>query len=134
MKKGFTLVEVAVASVIILIVLTALTFALFSFVHGGRTLELQQGAFTLARVEIAAIERLEEYPETGVTVRADTLLGRRYIVETTVAFNGENAVDVFVEVSSGDSVSIELTRRFYSDISYNRNSDQNRNANRLETL
>lgn len=124
MRKGFTLVEVVVASVIILVVLTALSIALISFVRGGKSLELQEGALTLARVEIAEIERLEEIPESGRTERPDTLLGHPYTIETTVGFQGDNAVDVFVAVSSGDSVSIELTRRFYTD----------RNTNRQELL
>ncbi len=114
MRAGFTLVEVVVASVIILVVLTAFSVALFAFVRGGRTLELQDGALTLARVEIADIERLEEIPETGVTFKPDTLWGHPYMIETTVGLHSEDAVDVFVAVSSGDSVSIELTRRFYA--------------------
>ncbi len=113
MKKGFTLVELVVASVVILVVLTALSVALISFVRGGRALELQEGAFTLARVEIAEIERLEEIPEPGRTARPDTLWGHPYTIETTVGSQGENAVEVFVAVSSGDSISIELARRFY---------------------
>ncbi len=124
MRKGFTLVEVIVASVIVLVVLSALSVALLSFVRGGRTLELQEGAFTLARVEIAELERLETIPEPGRTVRADTLLGHPYSVETTVGVQGGNAIEVFVAVTSGDSVSIELTRRFYTD----------RNTNRQELL
>lgn len=124
MRKGFTLVEVVVASIIILIVLTALSVALLSFVRGGKTLELQGGALTLARVEMAEVERLEEIPEPGRTERSDTLWGHPYTIETTVGFQGDNAIDVFVAVSSGDSVSIELTRRFYTD----------RNTNRQELL
>ncbi len=126
MKKGFTLVELIVASVIILVVVTALSVALIAFVRGGRALELQKGAFTLARVEIIEIERLEEIPEPGRTERADTLWGHPYTIETTVGFQGDNAVDVFVAVSSGDSMSIELTRRFYTD--------RNRNTYRQELL
>lgn len=113
MRTGFTLAEVVVASVIILVVLTAFTIALVAFFRGGKTLELQEGALTLARVEMADIERLEEVPETGVTVKPDTLWGHPYIIETTVGLHSEDAVDVFVAVSSGDSVSIELARRFY---------------------
>lgn len=124
MRKGFTLVEVVVASVIILVVLAALSIALISFVRGGRSLELQEGALTLARVEIAEIERLEEIPEPGRAERPDTLWGHPYTIETSVGLQGENAVDVFVTVSSGDSVSIELTRRFYTD----------RNTSRQELL
>ncbi|MCD4709049.1 MAG: type II secretion system GspH family protein [Candidatus Sabulitectum sp.] len=124
MRKGFTLAELLVASVIMLVVLTALSVALISFVRGGKTLELQEGALTLARVEIAEIERLEEIPEPGITEKPDTLWGHPYTIETTVGFQGEDAVDVFVAVSSGDSVSIELARRFYVD----------RNTNRQELL
>ncbi|MCK5133151.1 MAG: type II secretion system protein [Candidatus Sabulitectum sp.] len=126
MRKGFTLVEVVVASVIILVVLSALSVALIFFIRGGKSLELQEGALTLARVEIAEIERLEEIPKSGRTERPDTLWGHPYTIETTVGFQGDNdnAVDVFVAVSSGDSVSIELTRRFYTD----------RNTNRQELL
>lgn len=124
MRKGFTLVEVVVASVIILVVLAALSVALTAFVRGGRTLELQDGALTLARVEISEIERLEQIPEPGRSTRADTLWGNPYQIEVTVGIQGEQAVDVFVAVTSGDSVSIELSRRFYTD----------RNTNRQELL
>ncbi len=124
MRKAFTLVEVIVASVIVLVVLTALSVALISFVRGGKALELHEGAFTLARVEIAELERLEIIPEAGQTVKADTLWGHEYNVETTVGVQEGNAIDVFVAVTSGDSISIELTRRFYSD----------RNTNRQELL
>lgn len=120
MKKGFTIVEVVVASVIVLVVVSVLSIALISFVRGGRTLELQEGALTLARVEIAGIERLEKIPELGRTERSDTLWGHPYAIETTVGFREKNAVDVIVAVSSGDSVSIELTRRFYIDKNTNR--------------
>ncbi len=120
MKKGYTLAEVVVASVIMLVVLTALSIALIAFVRGGRNLELQEGALTLARVEISEIERLDEIPEPGRTERPDTLWGHPYTIETTIGFQGENAVDVSVAVSSGDSVSIELTRRFHTDRYTNR--------------
>lgn len=120
MRKGFTLVELVVASVIILVVLTALSVALISFVRGGKSLELQEGALTLARVEIAEIERREDIPDDGRTQRPDTLWGHHYTVETTVQSQGDNTVDVFVAVSSGDSISIELSRRFYTDINTNR--------------
>ncbi|MCD6589123.1 MAG: prepilin-type N-terminal cleavage/methylation domain-containing protein [Candidatus Fermentibacteraceae bacterium] len=120
MKKGFTLVELVVASVVILVVLSALFVALLSFVRGGKNLELQDGALTLARVEIAEIERREEVPAPGTSVHPDTLWGNHYKVETTVGLYGENAVDVSVAVTSGDSVSIELARRFYMESNTNR--------------
>ncbi len=119
-KRGFTLVELAVASVVILVVLSALFVALVAFVRGGKTLELQDGALTLARVEIAEIERLEDNPVPGRYQHPDTLWGNPYIVETTVGLSGESAVDVSVAVTSGDSVSIELNRRFYTDSNTNR--------------
>ncbi len=120
MRNGFTLVELIVATLIILVVLTAFSVAITSFVRGGKTLELQDGALTLARVEIADFERRENIPDDGRTLRPDTLWGHRYTVETTVQSQGNNTVDVFVAVSSGDSVSIELSRRFYTDINTNR--------------
>jgi prepilin-type N-terminal cleavage/methylation domain-containing protein len=119
MKKGFTLVELAVASVVILVVLSALFIALAAFVRGGRTLELQDGALTLARVEIAEIEKQEETPVPGGYLRPDTLWGNPYTIETTVNLSGENAVDVSVAVTSGDSVLVELTRRFFRDSNTN---------------
>ncbi|RKZ03727.1 hypothetical protein DRQ21_04980 [Candidatus Fermentibacteria bacterium] len=120
MKKGFTLVELVVASVVILVVLSALFVALVSFVRGGKTLELQDGALTLARVEIVEIERREEVPAPGTSVHSDTLWGNQYTVETTVGLYEDSAVDVSVAVTSGDSVSIELTRRFYTENNTNR--------------
>jgi prepilin-type N-terminal cleavage/methylation domain-containing protein len=115
MRKGFTLVEVLVASIVILVVLSALFVALLSFVRAGRTLELSEGALTLARVEIARLERLEETPSPGIDTYTDTLWDNAYTIETIIDSDGEDAVDVFVAVSSGDSVSIELTRRFYTE-------------------
>lgn len=120
MKKGFTLVEVLVSSLIILVVLTALLFALQSFVRGSRTIELQDGALTLARVEISEIERLEEVPEPGNFTKTDTLWGHRYSVNTSITQTPNNTVDVDVSVSSGDTLTIELTRRFYIDNNTNR--------------
>ncbi len=121
MRNGFTLVELVVASVIILVVLTALSVALISFIRGGKSLELQEGALTLARVEVAEVERLEEVPLPGRTERSDTLWGHPYTIETTVALHEDNAMDVFVAVSSGDSITIELARRFYTDRNRNLN-------------
>ena len=115
MRSGFTLVEVLVSSLIILVVLTALLFALQSFVRGSRTIELQDGALTLARVEISEIERLEEIPEPGLFSRSDTLWGHSYTVDTSITQSQYNTIDVDVSVSSGDTLSIELTRRFYID-------------------
>jgi len=115
MKKGFTLAEVAVASVIILVVLFALGIALISFVRGSRSLELQEGALTVARVEITRMERRGEPPSIGRTTRPDTLWGHEYTVDTAVTYYDENSVNVLVSVDRGDSVSIELTRRFYID-------------------
>lgn len=120
MSRGFTLVELSVASVVILVVLSALFFALVSFVRAGKTLELQDGALTLARVEMAELERLEEPPFPGRTQRPDTLWGHIYNIETSVALQGDSAVSVLVAVTSGDSVSIELSRRFYMQTSTNR--------------
>ncbi len=114
-RRGFTLAETVVASVIILLVLTTLMFALSAFVRGSRKLELQEGAATLSRVELAAIERAPSLPEPGVTIRADSLMGNSYLIETTVISYEENTTDVTVEVSSGDTLSIEFTRRFYDN-------------------
>lgn len=115
MKSGFTLVEVLVSSLIILVVLTALAFALQSFFRGSRSIELQDGALTLARVEISEIERLEEIPEPGFFSRVDTLWGHTYTVDTSITQSQYNTIDLDVSVSSGDTLSIELTRRFYID-------------------
>ena len=115
MKKAFTLAELAVASVIILVVLTALAVALFAFLRGSRSLELQEGAFTLARVEIADIERSEVIPRPGTATRPDSLWGNPYSVETAVNGSEAGFRDVTVTVSSGDTVAIELTRRFYDN-------------------
>ncbi|PIE52399.1 hypothetical protein CSA37_06305 [Candidatus Fermentibacteria bacterium] len=114
-RRGFTLAEVAVASVIILVVLSALVLALSAFVRGSRKLELQEGAATLAQVELAGIERAASLPEPGFTARPDSLMGNNYLVETTAVSYDENTIDVTVAVSSGDSLSIEFTRRYYGN-------------------
>ena len=113
MRTGFTLAETAVASVIILIVLSAFAFVLTAFMNGSRSLELQQGALTLARVEMARIERRHTLPEPGRSVRPDSLWSHVYQIDTTVSAAGENAINVLVAVASEDAGSIELSRRFY---------------------
>ena len=116
MRAGFTLAELAVASVIILVVLTALAVALVSFVRGSRSLELGEGALTLARVEIAGMERSETLPVAGIDERPDSLWGNLYIVSTVVTGLEANSRSVTVAVSSGDTVAVELTRKFYAGI------------------
>lgn len=113
MRGAFTLAEVMVATVIILVVLGALAVALLSFARGSRTMELQDGALTLARLEIAGIENARTLPEPGVTTRPDSLWGNRYTVETSVIGSGDGSTMVTVAVGAGEESSIELTRRFY---------------------
>ncbi|HOP26980.1 MAG TPA: type II secretion system protein [Candidatus Sabulitectum sp.] len=115
MKRGFTLAEIMIASVIILVVLTALAVALMSFARGSRAIELQDGALTLARLELAEMERSMLLPAQGITSRADSIWGNHYTVETSVISGGDNAIEVTVAVASGDTLSIDLTRRFYDN-------------------
>lgn len=115
MKRGFTLAELMIASVIILVVLTALAVALVSFLRGSRSLELQEGALTIARVEIADIERSEVIPRPGTETWPDSMWGNHYLVETAVSGSEEGFRDLTVTVSSGDTVAVELTRRFFDN-------------------
>ncbi len=115
MRRAFTLAEIMVASVIILVVLTALAVALMSFARGSRSIELQDGALTLARLELAEMERSMLLPVPGSSVRADSIWGNQYMVETSVTEASGSAIEVTVAVASGDTLSIDLTRRFYDN-------------------
>ncbi len=111
-SRGFTIVEVIVATVVMVVVLGVLAMALRFFFKGSRTLELRQDALTLAVLEVGSVEILDPVPEPYSTVRTDTLMGRGYSVRTTLAWSGDETRLLTVRVSSGDSVSVELYRQF----------------------
>ncbi len=50
-----------------------------------------------------------------MATRPDSLWGNPYSVETAVNGSEEGFLDVTVTVSSGDTVAVELTRRFYDN-------------------
>lgn len=111
-RSGFTLVEVVVATGVIVLVLGVLALSLRVFFRASGNLELRQDALTLAVLEVRGIEAEQPLPEPFAAVRTDSLMGRTFQVRTTLAWSGEDTNLLTVRVSSGDSVSVELHRLF----------------------
>lgn len=111
-SRGFTIVEVVVASLVIVVVLGVLALALRFFFKGSRNLELRQYALTLASLEVASIDNADPLPQPGSFQRADTVMGRPFLVRTTLAWSGDHSRLLTVRVSSGDTVTVELVRQY----------------------
>ncbi len=118
--RGFTLVEVLVASVVIVLVLGVLALTLQYFFRGSRNLELRQDALTLAVLEVRDIESEIPLPEPFSSERTDTIMGRQFLVRTTLAWSGDRTRLLTVRVSRGDSITVELARQF----SFNSQEDE----------
>lgn len=110
--RGFTIVEVLVASVVIVIVLGVMALTLQYFFRGSRNLELRQDALTLAVLEVGEIESRIPLPEPFSSERTDTIMGREFLVRTALAWSGDNTRLLTVRVSRGDSITVELARQF----------------------
>lgn len=110
--RGFTLVEVVVATAVIVLILGVLALSLRYFFRGTRNLELRQQALTLATLEMLYFEDRDPLPEPYSTDRTDTLQGVTFRVRTFLAWSGQDTRLLRVRVSRGDSVSIELMREF----------------------
>lgn len=110
--RGFTLVEVLVASVVMVVVLGVLALTLQHFFRGSRNLELRQDALTLAVLEVGDIESAVPFPEPFSSERTDTIMGRQFSVRTTLAWSGDRTRLLTVRVSRGDSITVELARQF----------------------
>lgn len=110
--RGFTIVEVLVASVVIVIVLGILALTLQYFFRGSRNLELRQDALTLAVLEMGEIESRIPFPEPFSSERTDTIMERQFLVRTTLTWSGDRTRLLTVRVSRGDSITVELARQF----------------------
>lgn len=110
--RGFTIVEVLVASVVMVVVLGVLALTLQYFFRGSRNLELRQDALTLAVLEVGEIESEMPFPEPFSSERTDTIMGRQFSVRTTLAWSGDRTRLLTVRVSRGDSITVELARQF----------------------
>ncbi|GEM_PF-3927081 len=110
--RGFTIVEVLVASVVMVVVLGVLALTLQYFFRGSRNLELRQDALTLAVLEVGEIEAEMPFPEPFSSERTDTIMGRQFLVRTTLAWSGDRTRLLTVRVSRGDSITVELARQF----------------------
>jgi prepilin-type N-terminal cleavage/methylation domain-containing protein len=110
--RGFTIVEVLVASVVMVVVLGVLALTLQYFFRGSRNLELRQDALTLAVLEVGDIESARPFPQPFSSERADTIMGRQFLVRTTLAWSGDRTRLLTVRVSRGDSITVELARQF----------------------
>lgn len=111
-SKGFTIVEVVVATLVIVVVLGVLALALRFFFRGSRNLELRQDALTLATLEVASMDTAAPLPQPFSSQRTDTLMGRAFLVRTTLAWAGDESRLLTVRVSRGDSVAVELLRQY----------------------
>ena len=117
-SRGFTLVEVLVASLIVLIVLGVLAHAARTFFSGQKRISERQVCLGLARAEIAMIDRDGMIPDDGTYRHDETIMGRTYTVMTEVG-SGPDGQCPFTEViarASSDMVAgaeVELIRRYY---------------------
>ncbi len=111
-RSGFTLVEVAVAGMVLLLVLGVLAMALQYFFRGIGNLEMRSDALTLAVLEARKIQAMQPLPEPFSAQREDTIMGRGYSVRTSLTWAGDHSRLLTVRVFRGDSISVELSREF----------------------
>lgn len=111
-RRGFTLVEVVVAGLVMVLVLGVLAMALRYFFRGSRNLEMRSDALTLAALEAQEIQAMQPLPEPFTAQREDTIMGRGYSVRTSLTWTGDHTRLLSVRVFRGDSVSVELSREF----------------------
>ncbi len=111
-RRGFTLVEVVVAGLVMVLVLGVLAMALRYFFRGSRNLEMRSDALTLATLEAQEIQAMQPLPEPFTAQREDTIMGRGYGVRTSLIWTGDHTRLLSVRVFRGDSISVELSREF----------------------
>jgi prepilin-type N-terminal cleavage/methylation domain-containing protein len=114
-RRGFTIVEVVVASLVMLIVLGTLAFAVRFFVMGSRQLDNRRSALMIASSEM--ISRCPEgvMPPVGESSHAETAGNLIYLVETIVTEiePGVREVQVIVSEQDSDTHLTRLVRRCY---------------------
>ena len=114
-RRGFTLVECVIASLVILIILGALAMAVKFFVEGSRRIELRKNILMVASAEVSTYEQAG-YPETGETTRFETLGRSDFTVYSTVTQLTPSVRELVVSVSGtsgSETASLELVRHFH---------------------
>ncbi len=112
-RRGFTLIETLVASLVILIMLGTLAFAVQFFIKGMEKIESRRNALTIASSTIAAYDRQNRFPEPMEIMDINVTGGWEFTVKTTVLEITPQISELRVSVSGDNGTGIELTKRYY---------------------
>jgi type II secretory pathway pseudopilin PulG len=111
-RQGMTLVEVVVASFVMLLILGTLAFALNFFVQGSRNIEQRRGALLIANSMIS-LHNSGNLPEAGVFLDTENTGGMEFRIRQTVTTISPGIRELSVSVNCENNVGVELVRRFY---------------------
>ncbi|MCK4671729.1 MAG: type II secretion system protein [Candidatus Aegiribacteria sp.] len=111
-RQGMTLVEVVVASFVMLLVLGTVAFALNFFIQGSRRIEQRRSALIIANSAISSYNS-ENLPEAGVFLDTENIGGMEFRILKTVTAISPGIRELSVSVNSENNVGVELVRRFY---------------------
>jgi Tfp pilus assembly protein PilE len=114
-RRGLTLVECVIASLVVLVVVGTLAAAVKFFVDGSRRIELRKSALIIASAEMSSMEK-NGYPDLVETTRSETIGDSDFSIYTSVheLAPGSRELVVSVTGSRGTEVtSLELVRRFH---------------------
>lgn len=116
-KKGFTLIEVVIASLVILIVLGAMAIAVSTFVrsqkiNGDRQINLVITQACLDSIDTAC----NGFPETVILEKTGCFYGKNYITVGEIVEISPGCRELRVSTYAEDSEASEvmLMRRYYS--------------------
>lgn len=111
--RGFTLLEAALSSAVLLVVLGALSTAVWLFFRGQSAVSHRRDALVLAAAEASSFGEPGCYPGIGRSQRVVESGGRRFLLSTEVVETspGERLLTVTVAVPGGGSV--DLSRKFF---------------------
>jgi prepilin-type N-terminal cleavage/methylation domain-containing protein len=112
-RRGFTLLEVTIASIVILVVLGAFYAALTAFLSGQREADIQRDALALAAAEAAVFSEPGCYPGTGRSERTEVSGRTSYDIAVEVVELVPGTRELTVSVAWGGGGSLDLSRRFY---------------------
>ncbi len=111
-RQGMTLVEVVVASFVILLILGTLAFALNYFVQGSRRIEQRRSALLIANSVVSSYNS-GNLPETGVFLDTENTGGLEFRIRQTVTEISPGILELSVSVNCENNVGVKLVRRFY---------------------
>ncbi len=111
-RQGMTLVEVVVASFIMLLVLGTVAFALNFFFQGSKKIEQRRSALLIANSVISAYDS-GNLPEAGVFLDTESIGGMEFRIRKTVTLISPGIRELSVSVNCENNVGVELVRRFY---------------------